>query len=217
MQTTQNPDLGTAMKALDFGTHAGLPLPGILDPLGRLFQPSPYNIPQFPHEVTQFSVLMIMAMIDTGRISSDVFHDEKKYYDFIERLKDLRNHLQFQGEANPQPPGHADDGEWILYEPEKIIAAGRLISINTIYEKGTHAIVLREDPPKLPFRHRLIAVVRVKAEKRKSWTVAFEASSVTGRYHLSTICPNGWYRIRLFSVDERKLQPWKPKIPPPFV
>lgn len=208
---------GRQLRLLSLGGHAGAAMPGIIDPLGRVFEPHPYNVPQYPWAVAHFSAQMLLMMIDTSMINGRILAGENDKYRLQALLRQVRDHSWMESHMSDQPPPHADDGPWVLYQPDTVREYGKKFDRDLIYRQKCRADeeLFPSKPPHLAKGHRLVAVVKVSPEGLEPWTVAFDASSPPGYHQLSTIQPSQLYGIELFSVPELRLKKLEGP-PPPF-
>jgi hypothetical protein len=99
--------LGRQFVVGDFETSVGREITGVFDAEGRVYCPSPYDLPRDPYKVAWFAVNMLAAMIDTELITDEYFSGRQgDALTFREGLKDLQNNISFFSKISMvrQPP-----------------------------------------------------------------------------------------------------------------
>jgi hypothetical protein len=193
----------------------GIALPRVIDPLGRVLEPSPYNIPQRRHQITRFAAKMLIAMVDIGEINEQTLGNQADVLTLRRICQEVINSRC--GSIYDQPHPNSYLNEWTLYEPGYIKQRGEKLPLETVYPHQRGYTYFREQRPQLSEHQHLVAVVTVNpSAQNDQWTVAFDATSEYDYYRLADIQPCGLYDIKLYIVNRDDLVPLLAKIPPPF-
>ncbi len=195
--------------------NKGRALPGIVDILGRVFVPNPYNIPQWPYKVLYFAFGMVLAMRDAGYLADarDVFQDEAEARRYRQLTQDLLTWVSLEHRVADQPPPEAGDEVPLrLVDPETASRLGVLLSLDRLYYQDDFQggpLMLRDDLPMVPLGQALVAVIMVtekeddKSEPLARWRAAFVVDA-SGLRVLRTINPVV-YRVSFYLVSTDEL------------
>ena len=185
----------------------GRALPGIVDVLGRVFAPNPYNIPRWPYKVLHFALNMVLAMRDAGYLANarGVFQDEEEARRYRQLTQDLLTWVSLEhGIADQPPPEAGDEVPLRLVDLETTSCLGVLLSLDRLYQNDFQG-GLRDDLPLVPLGQALVAVITVtekendKSEPLARWRVAFVVDA-SGLRVLRTINPFV-YQISFYLVS----------------
>jgi hypothetical protein len=85
---------GFRLRPLCFGFHRGSKLLGVISRSGRVYKPSPYNIPYLPYKVLAFALNLVMAMLDSRMITSEHFGSEERFICYRGLTLDLLRRIE---------------------------------------------------------------------------------------------------------------------------
>jgi hypothetical protein len=212
--------VGKQMRPGFFTIFAGRGLRDVIDPLGRIYRPHPYDIPQWRFRVLDFCVNFIIMMMDTGGIRYDTEVSQHNMLDSERDFHALRRLLRNIGNR----VGMVDHGREESGVPWE--SSIQLLDVETVRQWGLpydgNSVMLRSslgvryydtDKMNVAQENKLVAVVTVSSmlesqdigAKGTKWTLAFDVTEGAGKELLRNELARGWYEVEFYQVPKEVL------------
>lgn len=204
---------GRQLRSCHFNWFAGRTLRDILDPLGRVYRPNPYDVPQWRYRILSFCIEFIISMIDTGVITEKsaegyaLLERKEDVWKLKELLRSIGNSITFFDSVRGED-GVPWDPSIRLLNPEVV----RKHKQHDCAPKGHWNRHYDTTSIKVAARNKLVVVATVRAwgachrptAEDLRWTLAFDVTEGSGKAIFEGELHAGWYvDVQLFEVPKK--------------